>query len=343
MSATSASDLIKELQPDWDIQIYERLSDIAQESSNPWNNAGTGHSALCELNYTPERVDGSIDITNAVKVNEQFQVHAPVLVLPGALGADPEPREFINPTPHMSFVTGEDERRVSPQALEALKDHPLFEGMEYSEDPRVIRSWAPLIIPGRLQVREVRGHQDGGGHRCRLRRAHPRPRRPPRREWRRAAPRASGSPASSAARTASGSSDAARHRRDAGPGVRRVFVFVGAGGGALNLLQQLRASAEIRGFGGFPVSGEFLRTDNPDLVAQHAAKVYGKAAVGSPPMSVPHHGPPRRRRQGQPDVRPVRRLQPAFLKHGSYLDLFASIRLHNLFPMIQAGLAATSG
>ncbi len=162
MSATLGA-IIKELQPDWDIQIYERLSDIAQESSNPWNNAGTGHAALCELNYTPERPDGTIDISGAVKVNEQFQVTRQFWAHLVRSGAIPEPRTFINPTPHMSFVTGEANVAYFRKRWEALKDHPLFEGMEYSEDARVIRSWTPLMIPGRLKSQPIAATRMPGG------------------------------------------------------------------------------------------------------------------------------------------------------------------------------------
>ena len=328
--------ILKELQPDWDIQIYERLSDVAQESSNPWNNAGTGHAALCELNYTPERPDGTIDIASAVKVNEQFQVSRQFWAHLVATGAIPEPRTFINPTPHMSFVTGQENVEYLRKRWEALKDHPLFEGMEYSEDPKVIRSWAPLMIPGRLKsqpiaatratagtdvdfgslTRNLIDHLVDQGVGLNVER------------------RVTG-----IKRRKDGTWEL-RMRRDIGQTpltARARFVFVGAGGGALRLLQS-SGIKEIRGFGGFPVSGQFLRTDNPELVAKHAAKVYGKAAVGSPPMSVPHLDLRVVDGKGSLMFGPYAGFSPKFLKHGSYLDLFASIRWHNIIPMIQAGL-----
>jgi malate dehydrogenase (quinone) len=335
MSATLGA-IIKELQPDWDIQIYERLSDIAQESSFPWNNAGTGHSALCELNYTPEREDGTIDIASAVKVNEQFQLSRQFWSHLVRMGAIPEPREFINPTPHMSFVTGEENVEFLRKRWEALKDHPLFEGMEYSEDASVIRSWAPLMIPGRLKSQKFAATRmaagtdvdfgaltdhivdhlvdEGVGLHVERR-------------------------VTGLKRRKDGIWEI-RMRRDIGETPVKAFarfVFVGAGGGALNLLQK-SGIKEIRGYGGFPVSGEFLRTDNQDLVAKHTAKVYGKASVGSPPMSVPHLDLRIVDGQGSLMFGPYAGFSPKFLKHGSYLDLFASIRLHNLFPMVQAGL-----
>src|SRR6195952_275774 len=154
MSATLGA-FIKQLQPDWSIQIFERLGDVALESSNPWNNAGTGHSALCELNYTPEKPDGTIDVPQAVKVNEQFQVTRQFWTYLVGQGMLPEPERFINPVPHMSFVWGVDNVAYLKKRHEALKDHPLFRGMEFSDDPKVIRSWAPMLIPGRAKSEPI--------------------------------------------------------------------------------------------------------------------------------------------------------------------------------------------
>jgi malate dehydrogenase (quinone) len=337
MSATLGS-LLQRLQPDWTIRIFERLGDVALESSNPWNNAGTGHSALCELNYTPEKADGSIDITSAVKVNEQFQVSRQYWAHLVDSGALPDPSAFITATPHMSFVWGDDNVEYLRKRFEALKDHPLFAGMEYSEDARAIRSWAPLMIPGRLKsepiaaTRIVSGTDVDFGSLTHL---------------------LTDSLVASGARLSTGTlvTNVTRQkdglwrlslRSDVGgtplPPVTARFVFVGAGGYALGLLQK-SGIKEIRGYGGFPVSGEFLRTDNPDVVAKHAAKVYGKAAVGSPPMSVPHLD--LRMVDGSPSLMfgPYAGFSPRYLKTGSLVDLFASIRWHNLIPMIAAGLS----
>jgi malate dehydrogenase (quinone) len=334
MSATLGA-FIKQLQPDWSIRIFERLGDVALESSNPWNNAGTGHSALCELNYTPQRPDGSIDISSAVKVNEQFQVSRQFWSY--LVGKDllPDPQAFISPVPHMSFVWGEDNVEYLRKRQEALAGHPLFAGIEFSEDPAVIRSWVPAMIPGRKRDQPI------------------------------AATRiASGTDVDFGALTrglvdyltANGAALLTEHKvtnitrqkdglwrlrivREVGGtphDVQARFVFVGAGGGALTLLQK-SGIAEIKGFGGFPVSGEFLRTDNPAVVARHHAKVYGKAAVGSPPMSVPHLDT--RVVDGSVSLMfgPYAGFNTKFLKHGSWFDLFATIRPHNLVPMLAAG------
>jgi malate dehydrogenase (quinone) len=335
MSATLGT-LLKQLEPSWNIQIFERLGAAAQESSNPWNNAGTGHAALCELNYTPQRADGSIDISSAVKVNEQFQVSRQFwshLVESGAL---PDPETFINSTPHMSFVWGAKNVEYLRKRYEALKDHPLFKGMEYSEEAAVIRKWAPLLIPGRKKSEPIAAtHIESGtdvdfGALTRLLLKFL---------------------TSNNAEVNLGKSVTGLKRQKDGrwkinlrDEVGRTpqiviadFVFVGAGGNALNLLQK-SGIPEIRGFGGFPVSGEFLRTDNPDIVAQHKAKVYGKAAVGSPPMSVPHLDT--RVVDGVSSLMfgPYAGFSPKFLKSGSWFDLFKSVRVHNLVPMVQAGV-----
>ena len=340
MSATLGA-LLRQLQPDWDIQIYERLGDLALESSNPWNNAGTGHSALCELNYTPERADGTIDIASAVKVNEQFQVSRQFWSYLVGSGALPDPEAFINATPHMSFVWGETNVEYLRKRYEALKDHPLFQGMEFSTDARTIRQWAPLMIPGRRKSEPIAATRIAAGtdvdfgalsHLL----------------TKDLVAGGAGLNTEVLVKNIKRQRDGLWRltmRRDIGgtpvAPVTARFVFVGAGGYALGLLQK-SGIKEIRGFGGFPVSGEFLRTDNPDLVARHRAKVYGKAAVGSPPMSVPHLDLRVIDGTGSLMFGPYAGFSPKFLKSGSLVDLFASIRWHNLFPMVAAGLGNLS-
>ena len=340
MSATLGT-LLQQLEPTWKIAIFERLGGVARESSDPWNNAGTGHSALCELNYTPEKPDGSIDITNAVKVNEQFQVSRQFWSFLVAEGLLPEPARFINPVPHMSFVWGADNVAYLKKRFEALEGHPLFAGLEYTEDAAVIRSWAPLLIPGRRKdepiaaTRIVSGTDvDFGSLTHKL---------------------VDGLVERGATLKLNHRVTGLRHSKKTGLWTLRGrhevgstpfeaearFVFVGAGGYALGLLQK-SGIPEIRGYGGFPISGEFLRTDNPAVVKRHAAKVYGKAAVGSPPMSVPHLDT--RVVDGRASLLfgPYAGFSPKFLKTGSWWDIFASIRPHNLVTMIGAGLTNLS-
>ena len=331
MSATLGA-LISQLQPEWSIRVYERLSEVALESSNPWNNAGTGHSALCELNYTPERSDGSIEISSAVKVNEQFQISRQFWSYLVSEGHLPEPTAFINPVPHMSFVWGEANVEYLRKRHEALAGHPLFAGMEFSDDAATIRSWAPLLIPGRATAQPIAATRidagtdvDFGALTHQL-----------------FAYLATRDVAVNTEHTVK-----SLRQQDDGTWKLKVrheiggtnvsmtarFVFVGAGGGALGLLQK-SGIPEIRGFGGFPVSGQFLRTDDAALVAKHSAKVYGKASVGSPPMSVPHLDT--RLVDGQASLMfgPYAGFTPKFLKTGSWLDLFLSIKPHNIGPML---------
>ena len=335
MSATLGT-VLHELEPTWKILIVERLSAVGHESSNAWNNAGTGHSALCELNYTPERPDGSIAIDSAVTVNEQFQISRQFWSWLVSEKIIPDPSSFIHPSPHMSFVWGEANVAYLRKRFDALREHPLFMGMEYSEDPLEIARWAPLLIDGRKKGEPL------------------------------AATRfVSGSDVDFGALTkslvdrlvADGVSIALDYRvnrlkkmTDGGwrlnlraeigstpVDIEASFVFVGAGGMSLNLLQK-SGIKEIRGYGGFPVSGVWLRCDNPEVVARHKAKVYGKASVGAPPMSVPHLDT--RVVEGDTSLLfgPYAGFTPKFLKNGSVTDLFASLRLHNIGPMLAVGL-----
>lgn len=331
MSATLAA-LIKQLQPNWSIQIFERLSEVAEESSNPWNNAGTGHAGLCELNYMPEAADGSVEPSKAVAINEQFQVSLQFwsYMVAGKLLDDP--KTFINPTPHMTFVWGEKNVDYLRRRFEVLKGEPLFAGMEFSTDPKVIAKWAPLLIDGRtgdepIAATRITSGTDvdygsltkqlfdyavkegaslkTGAQVVSLRKLN-------NKHWR------------------------IKYRDMAGNTphfISAKFVFVGAGGGALSLLQS-SGIPEAKGFGGFPISGEFLRTSNPEIVARHQAKVYGKASVGAPPMSVPHLDT--RVVDGETSLLfgPFAGFTPKFLKQGSWFDLPGSIRFNNIFPML---------
>jgi malate dehydrogenase (quinone) len=335
MSATLGT-LLQELEPGWNIKVLERLDTLSQESSGPWNNAGTGHSALCELNYTPVDADGRVDISKAVQVNEQFQVSRQLWAFLVESGRIPDPSAFINPIPHMSFVWGADNVEYLRNRYDALSVHPLFSGMSFSDDPEVIRGWAPHLIEGRdLSVPVAATFTDAGsdvdfGRLTEILSDS---------MVERGADLELGSEVRKVTRNADGLWEITGRR--VGTGERFTytsrFVFVGAGGFALRLLQGAKIP-EIKGFGGFPVSGEFLRTTKPALVERHQAKVYGKAAVGAPPMSVPHLDT--RFVDGSQALMfgPYAGWSPRFLKFGSFFDLFASIRLHNLWPMVKAGL-----
>ena len=334
MSATLGT-LIKQLQPDWSIKVYERLGEVAEESSNPWNNAGTGHSALCELNYTPEAPDGTVTADKAVSINEQFQISRQLWSHLVETGVLPEPEKFINSTPHMTFVRGKANVAYLRKRYEALKNQPLFAGMEFSDNPETIGAWAPLLTKKRQPGQKIAATRSE-----------------------------SGTDVDFGALTrflfdnlkAQGVGIHVNQQvtglKQLTDGTWRVkllslvgryknvvnarFLFVGAGGGALALLQH-SGIPEIKGFSGFPISGQFLKTSNPKLVAQHKAKVYGKAAVGAPPMSVPHLDT--RVVDGESSLLfgPYAGFTPKFLKTSTWFDLPFSIRPHNLWPMLAVG------
>jgi len=331
MSATLGS-LIRRLEPSWTISLFERGPGLAPESTDPWNNAGTGHSALCELNYTPEQPDGSVSTTSAIKVNEQFQLsreYWSALVNDGTI---PDPSSFLVPVPHMSFVWGADNVAYLKARYEALKNHPLFPGAEFTDDPKVIHEWAPLVMPGRSKSEPVAATRFQNGTDIDF-----------------------GALTRILVNSIAGpktdvhinhSVRSIRRRKDGLWNVRvrneigrtpstvvAKFVFVGAGGHALNLLQRA-GIPEVNGFAGFPVSGQFYRCDNPDVVARHNAKVYGKAAVGAPPMSVPHLDTRVVNGQSSLLFGPYAGFTPKFLKAGSWWDLPRSIRFGNIIPML---------
>jgi malate dehydrogenase (quinone) len=336
MSATLGT-LIQQLEPTWTIRIIERLDEVALESSNPWNNAGTGHAALCELNYTPEKPDGTVDISKAVAINEQFHTSRELwhhLLATGRLADS----SFINRTPHMTFVRGAKNVDYLRRRHTALAAHPLFRDLEFSTNRDEIGRWTPLLTAGRddepiAATRSVAGTDvdfgnltrqlvDGlvrGGAELQLQHEVRSLKRTKDGRWRLRL------------------KDRSWNARPRTSTVTARFVFVGAGGGALPLLQSA-GIPEIKGFGGFPISGEFLRTDNPEIVAQHQAKVYGKADVGAPPMSVPHLDTRVVDGKSYLMFGPYAGFSPKYLKNGKYLGLVTSLRAHNLTSMLGAGL-----
>ena len=148
MSATLGV-LLKEVEPALTIAMFETLHDCAQESSNGWNNAGTGHAGNCELYYTPQRNDGSVDISKALEVNTEFDLSRQLWSFLVDKGAIPDPRAFIHPCPHMSFVWGAGNVAFLHQRFKEMSAHHCFYGMEYSEDRSKIAEWAPLLMDGR--------------------------------------------------------------------------------------------------------------------------------------------------------------------------------------------------
>jgi malate dehydrogenase (quinone) len=330
MSATLGT-LLKELSPKLTIALFERLDEVALESSNPWNNAGTGHAALCELNYMPDSKDGSLpDPTKAIQINEQFQLSRQLwsyLVEKRILG---DPRTFINSIPHMTFVRGAKDVDYLSRRYESLKKEPLFSGIEFSTDPSQISKWTPLITAGRSKDDVIAATRiesgtdvDFGSITAQLI-AHLK---------KSGVEIFTGNEVKNLKKTASGWS--VKHAN----GVATAkFVFVGAGGYALKLLQK-SGIKEAKGYGTFPVSGAFLKTTNPHVVKQHQAKVYSQAAVGAPPMSVPHLDTRVVDAETSLLFGPYAGLNFKFLKFGSIFDLPLSIRLGNIIPYISVALS----
>lgn len=335
MSATLGV-FLKELDPTLSISIFERMPEIAVESSDAWNNAGTGHSAFCELNYTPEKEDGHIDISKANKIAASFEISKQFwsyLVQEKHIGS---PDDFIHPIPHLSFVWGEENVAYLKKRYDALIQSPLFAGMQFSDDTAQLKEWMPLVMEGRDASIPCAATKMDIGTDVNFG----------------ALTRAMISWLVQQENVQLYTRHEVRdlQKKDDGQWQVKVedldtdetkellsrFVFIGAGGGSLPLLQKSDI-AEAEGYGGFPISGQWLRCTNESVIAQHQAKVYGKAAVGSPPMSVPHLDT--RIIDGKKALLfgPFAGFSTKFLKNGSYFDLPLSVELDNFIPMLAAG------
>ncbi|MUG84908.1 malate:quinone oxidoreductase [Paenibacillus timonensis] len=339
MSATLGT-LLKELAPDWNITVFEQLARAGEESSNEWNNAGTGHAALCELNYTTERPDGTVDISKAVKVNEQFQVSRQFWSYLVQRHLIRNPQDFIMPLPHMSYVRGEQNVEFLRRRYEALSSHPLFQGMEFSDDPGKLREWVPLMMTERKAQEPIAATKiDSGtdvnfGTLTRMLLNHLKEQDVDIR-YKHSVKKLKRMPDGLWELKVKDLSSGVTQRHTA------KFVFIGAGGGSLHLLQK-SGIPEGKRIGGFPVSGLFMVCNNPEVVEQHHAKVYGKASVGAPPMSVPHLDTRFIDNQKALLFGPFAGFSPKFLKTGSLFDLITSVKPHNLLTMLAAGVKEMS-
>lgn len=328
-SATLAA-LLSELEPSWSLHVIEKLDAVGLESSQGWNNAGTGHSALCELNYTPQDVDGSVSPAKAISINEQFQVSRQFWAHLVENGSITDPQDFIHSVPHMSFVRGLENADYLRRRHHALAGNPLFDRMQFSTEHEQLAQWAPLVAQDRPVTETIAAtwspdgtDVDFGALTGKLFEHASRVGTTVETGWEVVDLRRMDSDWGVMARSADGTTRI----------WRAPFVFVGAGGNALPLLQRSGID-EIRGFAGFPISGQWLRCTDPEIIARHNAKVYGKAAVGAPPMSVPHLDT--RYIDGKQSLMfgPYAGWTPKFLKTGRWTDLFASIRPDNAAGML---------
>jgi len=336
MSATLGT-LINELNPDINIEILERLDVVAAESSDAWNNAGTGHSALCELNYTPQQADGSVKIDKAIKIAEQFEISKQFWAYLVEKGIITNPEEFIRKVPHLSAVFGADDVQFLKTRFEAMTKETLFKGMEYTENTTLLNEWVPLMMEGRAGDEPIAatkmeiGTDVNFGALTKDLIAHL------------ATKKNINISVNQEVKDIDREDDGRWEVevKDLKTGDKREikakFVFIGAGGHSLLLLEK-SGIPEANGYGGFPVGGQWLRCTNPEIIKQHQAKVYGKASVGAPPMSVPHLDT--RYIDGQQALLfgPYAGFSTKFLKQGSFFDLPASIKLSNIKPMLSAGL-----
>ena len=335
MSATLGL-ILKELQPDIKIDIYERLDSAAAESSDAWNNAGTGHSAFCELNYTPESADGTIDPKKAISIAESFEISRQFWAYLVQEKKITSPENFIKSIPHISFVWGEKNVEYLKKRFEALQPNQLFKQMIFSTDFSELKKWMPLVMEGRDETEKVAATSMAlgtdvnfgeltrnmfsyltklGGVTMHFNHEVQKLKQREDKSWRIKI------------------TDLVSNQKKK---VYTKFVFIGAGGGSLPLLEKANVP-EGKGFGGFPVSGQWLKCTNPEVIAKHEAKVYGKASVGAPPMSVPHIDS--RMINGEKALLfgPFAGFSTRFLKNGSYADLPLSIKTDNIIPMLAAG------
>ena len=336
MSA-SLGTMLEDVQPDWKQIMVEKLDAVALESSNGWNNAGTGHSANMELNYTPERADGTIDVSKALEINEAFMISRQFWTSQVKSGVLNNPHSFINSTPHMSFVWGDDNVNYLSKRYAALQKTTLFQGMKFSTDQDQIKQWAPLIIEGRDPKQKVAATWTPVGTDVNYG------------EITRQLTASLQKNNNFKLETSSEVTDFKRNGdnswhvtiKDVKNGSERAidakYVFIGAGGGALKLLQKT-GIPEADNYAGFPVGGSFLVTENPAITSRHLEKVYGQASVGAPPMSVPHLDA--RNLDGKRVVLfgPFATFSTKFLKNGSLFDLLGTTTTSNFMPMTHVGL-----
>lgn len=336
ITSTTLATLLKKLEPNWHIKVFERLNKAGKESSNEWNNAGTGHEAFCELNYTVEKQDGFIDTSKAIEINEQFQISKQFWSYLVKENKISNPQEFIRAIPHVTFVHGKENVSFLKKRFNAMSTHPMFDAMEYSENLQELAKWVPLMMEGRTDepvagtkvnsgtdvnfgelTRKMINNLENKNHMHIL----------------------YNNEVLDIKRMENDSWEVkVRNYEDETLEYHQAdFVFIGAGGGATPLLQKTKIP-ESKHIGGLPISGEFLMCSNPKIVNQHNAKVYGKEPPGAPPMTVPHLDTRYIENRNILLFGPFAGFGPKLLKEGSNMDFFKSIKLNNALTMLAAGI-----
>ncbi|PTE76304.1 L-lactate dehydrogenase (quinone) [Staphylococcus cohnii] len=333
--STTFGSMLNELEPNWNIKLYERLDRPGDESSNERHNAGTGHAALCELNYTVQQPDGSIDIEKAKEINEQFEISKQFWGYLVKNNYIENPREFIHPLPHISFVRGKNNVKFLKDRYEAMKNFPMFDDIEYTEDIEEMRKWIPLMMQGHSASDIMAASKINEGTDVNFGEL-----------TRKMARNLEKNPKVEVQyhhevldfnRRNDGKWEV--QIRNANTGETQIqladYVFIGAGGAAIPLLQKT-GIPESKNLGGFPITGQFLTCTNPNVIEEHGAKVYGKEPPGTPPMTVPHLDT--RFINGQKTLLfgPFASIGPKFLKYGSNLDLFKSVKPSNITTLLAA-------
>ncbi len=330
--------LLKCLSPALSIKVFEATEELAQESSHGWHNAGTGHAGICELSYTPHReADGSVNVQKAIDIYAQFSQSLQFWSYALAQGMVDHPREFINAVPHLSFVHGEAQVDFLRARYEAMSGHHFFRSMEFTTDRDTIARWAPLLTEGRAEMPIAATKMDGGtdvnfGVISRRLLA-----------WLGQQPDctvAAHHRVTGIVRSSQGWRVTVKNlTTGAVLDHETKFVFVGAGGGSLPLLQKT-GIPESKGLGGFPIGGQWLVCEDPAIVNKHQAKVYGQALDAAPTMAVPHLDT--RVLDGKKTLLfgPFAAWTTKFLhEKGSPLDLPLSVRPHNLTTLLKIGMS----
>lgn len=334
MSANLAL-IAKMLNPDLSILILERLGDVAQESSAAWNNAGTGHSALCELNYCPEEEDGSVSIEKAIEICKQFEITKQFWAHLVNEGFIEDPQTFLKGMPHHSWVAGTKNTDYLEKRYEAFKKHFMFDTIEFTRSIDKMKAWFPLIMRERTEDEVMAGSRIDRGTEVNFGVLTKRLYKILATEF--DTPVHFHKEVLDLDPLENGNWTAITKDLETGDqqSIEADHIFIGAGGGALLLLETVEID-EKDGFGGFPVSGEWLVCTNEELIDQHYAKVYSKAGEDAPPMSMPHLDTRYVDGKKQLMFGPFAGFSPKFLKEGSYLDLLDSVTFKNIPSMLGA-------